>query len=327
MALCRGRRPAGGALRRERWPSGGGLAFEFEVVSGRVADEHRVVVRSVLRPQPRLVEDLGAGCGGELVDKSDGRLVLDPERKVGLATTGVGRKGEEQLGWLARQGVPDQVRHIEGSRAPGQADDLVVPVADGVQVVDLEDDMVEQRHGRSPVLLRPRSAAAASRSAATSSLATGWSWLVMAWAMLPGLMNLTRMSASGGMEIGYLQLTANSRVRCPGIKKSGPCNATADFTDGPARDRSLTSTLHAFPQNKNAGRPFGARHRLHRPSPGPARLDPPPEPRYRRRTGTEPAPGPAGMPPGRSQGQARMTLPAATAPDAEGRTPARGTQL
>jgi hypothetical protein len=108
------------------------------------------------------------------VDKSDGRLVLDPERKVGLATTGVGRKGEEQLGWLARQGVPDQVRHIEGSRAPGQADDLVVPVADGVQVVDLEDDMVEQRHGRSPVLLRPRSAAAASRSAATSSLATGW---------------------------------------------------------------------------------------------------------------------------------------------------------
>jgi hypothetical protein len=59
----------------------------------------------------------------------------------------------------------------------------------------------------------------------------------------------------------------------------------------------------------------------------PARLDPPPEPRYRRRTGTEPAPGPAGMPPGRSQGQARMTLPTATAPDAEGRTPARGTQL
>jgi hypothetical protein len=49
--------------------------------------------------------------------------------------------------------------------------------------------------------------------------------------------------------------------------------------------------------------------------------------RYRRRTGTEPAPGQAGMPPGRSQGQARMTLPAATAPDAEGRTPARGTQL
>ena len=167
--------------------------------------------------------------------------------------------------------------------------------------------MVEQRHGRSPVLLRPRSAAAASRSAATSSLATGWSWLVMAWAMLPGLMNLTRMSASGGMEIGYHQLTANSRVRCPGIKKSGLCYATADFTDGPARDRSLTSTLHAFPQNKNAGRPFGARHR--------------------RRTGTEPAPGTAGMPPGRSQGQARMTLPAATAPDVEGRTPARGTQL
>jgi hypothetical protein len=144
--------------------------------------------------------------------------------------------------------------------------------------------MVEQRHGRSPVLLRSRSAAAASRSAATSSLATGWSWLVMAWAMLPGLMNLTRMSASGGMEIGYRQQTANSRVRCPGIKKSGPCNATADFTDEPARDWSLTFTLHVFPQTKNAGRPFGARHRLHRPSPG------------------------------RSQGHARMTLPAARHP-------------
>jgi hypothetical protein len=155
---------------------------------------------AVLRPQPRLVEDLGAGCGGELVAESDGRLVLDPERKVGLATIGVGRKGEEQLGWLARQGVPDQVRHIEGSRAPGQADDLVVPVADGVQVVDLQDDMVEQRHGRSPVLLRPRSTAVVSRSAGMSSLATGWSWLVMAWVMLPGLMNPKRMSDSGGME-------------------------------------------------------------------------------------------------------------------------------
>jgi hypothetical protein len=85
------------------------------------------------------------------------------------------------------------------------------------------------------------------------------------------------------------------------------------------------SYVTRLPQNKNAGRPFGARHRLHRPSPGPAR--PPPEPRYRRRTGTEPAPGPAGMPPGRSPGKARMTLPAATAPDVEGRTPARGTQL
>ena len=59
----------------------------------------------------------------------------------------------------------------------------------------------------------------------------------------------------------------------------------------------------------------------------PARLDPPPEPRYRRRTGTEPALGPTGMPPGRSPRQARMTPPTATAPDLEGRTPARGTQL
>src|SRR6202035_1462875 len=160
----------------------------------------------------------------ELVAQSDGRLVLDPERNVGLATTGVGRQREEQLGWLARQGVPDQVRHIEGSRAPEQPDDLVVPVADGVQVVDLQDDMVEQRHGRSPVLLRPRSAAAASRSAATSSLATGWSWLVMAWAMLPGLMNLTRMSASGGMEIGYHQVSADREFSraLPRHKKSGP---------------------------------------------------------------------------------------------------------
>jgi hypothetical protein len=78
------------------------LAFEFEVVSGWVADEHRVVVRRVLRPQPRLVEDLPAACDGELVAKSDGRLVRDPERKVGLTTTGVGCLGEEQLGWLAR---------------------------------------------------------------------------------------------------------------------------------------------------------------------------------------------------------------------------------
>lgn len=153
----------------------------------------------------------------------------------------------------------------------------------------------------------------------------------MAWVMLPGLMNLTRMSASGGMEIGYRQQTANSRVRCPGIKKSGPCNATADFTDEPARDRSLTFTLHAFPQDKmQAGHSVlvtGLTARLPaRPGPGRPGPPPPPEPRYRRRTGTEP-PGQAGMPPGRSQGRARMTLPAATAPDAEGRTPARGTQL
>src|SRR5450631_4571546 len=105
---------------------------------------------------------------------SDGRLVLDPERKVGLATIGVGRLGEEQLGWLAGKGVPDQGRRIEGSRTPGQADDLVVPVADGVQVVDLENDVVEQRHGRSPDLLRPRSAPAASGSARMTSLANCW---------------------------------------------------------------------------------------------------------------------------------------------------------
>jgi hypothetical protein len=78
------------------------LALEFEVVSGRVADEHRVIIRRVLRPQPRLMQDLGADCGGELVPESDSCLVLDPERKVGLATIGVGRQGEEQLGWLAR---------------------------------------------------------------------------------------------------------------------------------------------------------------------------------------------------------------------------------
>jgi hypothetical protein len=35
-----------------------------------------------------------------------------------------------------------------------------------------------------------------------SSLATGWSWLAMAWAMLPGLMNLKRVSASGGWNRG-----------------------------------------------------------------------------------------------------------------------------
>jgi hypothetical protein len=40
----------------------------------------------------------------------------------------------------------------------------------------------------------------------------------------------------------------------------------------------------------------------------PARLDPPPEPRYRRRTGTEPAPGPAGMPPGRKHGASNSGL-------------------
>jgi len=119
----------------------------------------------------------------------------------------------------------------------------------------------------------------------------------MAWAMLPGLMNLTRMSASGGMEIGYRQQTANSRVRCPGIKKSGPCNATADFTHEPARDWSLTLRYTSFPKPKmQAGHSVlvtGFTARL----------------------------------PGESQGQARMTLPAAAAPDAEGRTPARGSQL
>jgi hypothetical protein len=77
-------------------------ALEFEVVSGWVTDEDGVVLRSVLGPQPRLVEDLGAGRGGELVATSDGSLVLDREREVGLATTGVGRQGEEQLGRLAR---------------------------------------------------------------------------------------------------------------------------------------------------------------------------------------------------------------------------------
>src|SRR5487761_1980979 len=53
-----------------------GAALEFEVVSGWVTDEHRVVVRCILRPQPRFVEDLGTEGGDELVTTSDGRLVL-----------------------------------------------------------------------------------------------------------------------------------------------------------------------------------------------------------------------------------------------------------
>src|ERR1700722_13887266 len=77
----------------------------------------------------------------------------------------------------------------------------------------------------------------------------------------------------------------------PRYRKSGHCYATADFTDGPARDRSLIPTLHAFPKTKmQAGHSVlvtGFTARL------PAR----PEPRYRRRTGTEPAPAPAGIEP------------------------------
>jgi hypothetical protein len=52
------------------------LALEFDVVSGWVADEHRVVVGSVLRAKPGLVQDLGAGCSGDLIAEPDGRLVL-----------------------------------------------------------------------------------------------------------------------------------------------------------------------------------------------------------------------------------------------------------
>src|SRR6195952_175329 len=124
------------------WLCRRGAACEFEVVPGWITDEDGVVLRSVLGPQPRLVENLGAGRGGELVAASDGHLVRNRERQVGLATTRVGRQGEEQLGRLARKGVPDQVRQIEGSRTPGQADDLVVPVADGRQGVDLGADVV-----------------------------------------------------------------------------------------------------------------------------------------------------------------------------------------
>ena len=92
------------------------------------------------------MEDLGAERRGELVAASYGRLVLDAEGKMGLAATGVGGQGEEQLRRLSRQGVPDDVRRIEGSRAPDHAHDLVVPVADRVQVVDLDDDVVEECH-------------------------------------------------------------------------------------------------------------------------------------------------------------------------------------
>lgn len=96
------------------------------------------------------MQDLGAEGDGEFVSESDGRLILDPECQVRLATAGVGRQGEEQLGGLVRKGVPDQGRCIEDPRAPGQVDDLVVPVADRGQVVDLQHDVLEQRHGRCP---------------------------------------------------------------------------------------------------------------------------------------------------------------------------------
>jgi hypothetical protein len=79
-----------------------GTALELEVVSGRIADEHRVVVRPVLRPEPRLVEDLGAACKCELVNKSDSRLVLDPEGDMALPAAGVGRR--EKYSWAGSPG-------------------------------------------------------------------------------------------------------------------------------------------------------------------------------------------------------------------------------
>ena len=64
----------------------------------------------------------------------------------------------------------------------------------------MEDDVVEQRHERSPDLLRSRSTVEVSRNAGMRSLATDWSWLAMVLAVLPGLTNLKRINASGGME-------------------------------------------------------------------------------------------------------------------------------
>jgi hypothetical protein len=54
-----------------------------------------------------------------------------------------------------------------------------------------------------------------------SSLATGWSWQAMAWAMLPGLMNLKRMSASGGMESRIelvVRRLVGSAAICPAVE-------------------------------------------------------------------------------------------------------------
>lgn len=128
----------------------------------------------------------------EVATKLDGGLVVDRERKVSLATARVGRQGEEQLGRLTGYGVPDQVGQVEGPRASGQADYLVVPVAHSGQVVDLENDVIEKCHVRSPFPPWPSRAEEVPRSARPSLLLKAWGWL----ALLPGLMIPKRISAS-----------------------------------------------------------------------------------------------------------------------------------
>src|ERR1700691_4693110 len=94
------------ALGRERWPSGGGLAFEFEVVSGGVADEHRVVVRRVLRPQPRLGGVPGAGGGAEVAKSRTSRTVASSStlsaRWVWRPPGSVAREKNSWAGWPGR---------------------------------------------------------------------------------------------------------------------------------------------------------------------------------------------------------------------------------
>ncbi|PEN16116.1 hypothetical protein CRM88_13965, partial [Lactococcus lactis] len=51
---------------------------------------------------------------------------------------------------------------------------------------------------------------------------------------------------------GLVRVTRRLQPSCAaqGIKKPGPCNATADFAGESARDRSSVFTLHAFPAKR-----------------------------------------------------------------------------
>src|SRR5262245_4095092 len=159
------------------------VADGFDVVAVGVADEGPVVAGVVLRPYPRLVQDLRAAGGGGLEEGVHRRAVRRGQGDVRLAEAvpgGLAADPEVRHGWHA---VPDGLAEVQHPPAAERGQDGVVEGGAGRQVSALDRNMIEHAvhsarrgtdrgHGALTRPCRSRSGRTSCARGATSASAT-----------------------------------------------------------------------------------------------------------------------------------------------------------
>src|SRR2546421_1048005 len=144
----------------------GGVADRLDIVAVRVADEGAVVGLVVLREDPGLVQHLGAGRHGSLVERVHRGPVGGHERHVYLAgrATGLGRPDPERRPVRA---VADHVTEVHQPLAAQRGEHCVVEGRAGGHVAYLKRQVID--HPDQPPLFRWRQPRGRPASAAANS--------------------------------------------------------------------------------------------------------------------------------------------------------------